>query len=220
MARYLDILPLQKYYDEGYTAGDLITKFGFADASWAWRHGLKRRTAGQSRHVASLMRRSKIGVKLCEWCHKEHDGSFGSGRFCAEKCARRYAAKSTNYVKVSSTLIKLGAEGSIKYPNRKNRDPSYPERFFMQLFACNNFPVYEREFQVGKFFIDFAFIQTKAAVEIDGAFHTRIDVIAKDTLKDAYLMAQGWRVKRIPWCNYDAAKIQLILDDIKHFILQ
>jgi hypothetical protein len=25
-------------------------------------------------------------------CGKEHDGSYGSGRFCCEKCKRHYAA--------------------------------------------------------------------------------------------------------------------------------
>lgn len=27
----------------------------------------------------------------CEYCGKEHDGSYGSGRFCCESCARKYS---------------------------------------------------------------------------------------------------------------------------------
>ena len=28
---------------------------------------------------------------ICENCGKEHDGSYGSGRFCSKECARSYA---------------------------------------------------------------------------------------------------------------------------------
>lgn len=28
--------------------------------------------------------------KFCEFCGKEHDGSFGSGRFCSYSCATKY----------------------------------------------------------------------------------------------------------------------------------
>lgn len=30
-------------------------------------------------------------MKKCEYCGKEHNGSYGSGRFCSSKCARRYS---------------------------------------------------------------------------------------------------------------------------------
>ena len=30
---------------------------------------------------------------ICENCGKEHDGSYGSGRFCSEECARSYSTK-------------------------------------------------------------------------------------------------------------------------------
>jgi len=28
---------------------------------------------------------------ICEYCKKEHDGSYSSGRFCSEGCARRFS---------------------------------------------------------------------------------------------------------------------------------
>lgn len=31
---------------------------------------------------------------ICENCGKEHDGKYGSGRFCSEKCARSFSANS------------------------------------------------------------------------------------------------------------------------------
>lgn len=32
-------------------------------------------------------------MNICENCKKEHNGSYGSGRFCSEYCAKSYAAK-------------------------------------------------------------------------------------------------------------------------------
>lgn len=31
-------------------------------------------------------------MKVCEQCGKEHDGSFGSGRFCCRSCSNRWVA--------------------------------------------------------------------------------------------------------------------------------
>ena len=30
---------------------------------------------------------------ICENCGKEHDGTYGSGRFCCSKCARSFSTK-------------------------------------------------------------------------------------------------------------------------------
>lgn len=30
---------------------------------------------------------------VCEYCGKEHDGSYGSGRFCSKKCRGAFTAK-------------------------------------------------------------------------------------------------------------------------------
>lgn len=32
--------------------------------------------------------------KKCEVCGKQHDGSYGSGRFCGRKCARSFSTRS------------------------------------------------------------------------------------------------------------------------------
>ena len=32
-------------------------------------------------------------MKLCENCNNEHDGLFGSGRFCSKKCSRAFSTK-------------------------------------------------------------------------------------------------------------------------------
>lgn len=45
----------------------------------------------------------------CEYCKKEHDGKYGSGRFCSCKCARGFSSKEKRAEineKVSKTLRK------------------------------------------------------------------------------------------------------------------
>ena len=32
-------------------------------------------------------------MKNCEYCNEEHDGSYGSGRFCNKKCASGYSTR-------------------------------------------------------------------------------------------------------------------------------
>ena len=42
------------------------------------------------------------GMFKCEnpKCNKEHDGSYGSGRFCSESCRRSYSAQQNNFVEL------------------------------------------------------------------------------------------------------------------------
>jgi hypothetical protein len=55
---------------------------------------------------------------ICEYCEKDHNGSFGSGRFCSSHCARSYSSnikrKETN-IKVSKIMKgKIYGKRSIK----------------------------------------------------------------------------------------------------------
>jgi len=34
---------------------------------------------------------------ICEYCLKDHDGSYGSGRFCSNKCTKGFATKNVDY---------------------------------------------------------------------------------------------------------------------------
>lgn len=43
-------------------------------------------------------------IKICEHCGKEHDGSFGSGRFCCKPCANTRSHSEEAKLKCSATL--------------------------------------------------------------------------------------------------------------------
>lgn len=48
-------------------------------------------------------------LKKCENCDNDHDGNYGSGRFCSSKCARGFSTKNKRSLinkKVSKTLTK------------------------------------------------------------------------------------------------------------------
>lgn len=55
-------------------------------------------------------------MKKCENCKNEHDGSYGSGRFCTSKCARGFSTKAKR--KEINEKVSNFNKGKI-YPNRK-----------------------------------------------------------------------------------------------------
>ena len=204
-------------------------------------------------------------MKNCENCKQEHNGSYGSGRFCSTKCARGFSTKAKRKEineKVSKTLsspplikkckhcgcnfnatkkgklfcskscsaksrwkdkdyrktisnhskkraIKRHLEGdpSFGWMKRSNLIPSYPETFFMGLLEDNKIK-YRREYKMGRYFIDFAIMEKKIALEIDGAHHQIKEVKEKDKRKDKFLNELGWTVIRIPWKGVQEANSQ------------
>jgi len=58
---------------------------------------------------------------------------------------------------------------------------------------------FRRQLAVGPYFVDFACLKTRLAIEIDGAGHEE----ESDQRKTAYLEANGFRVIRIPASSTD-----------------
>jgi len=66
---------------------------------------------------------------VCENCFCGHDGSYGSGRFCSNKCAKSFATKDKRKEinkKVSESL--LGRECWVPKENRKHYHFSNEQR--------------------------------------------------------------------------------------------
>lgn len=68
-------------------------------------------------------------MKKCEYCKKDHDGSYGSGRFCCKKCASGFSTKSKRKEinkKVSEKLKgSKPTSGSFKKGYDKRRDRKF-----------------------------------------------------------------------------------------------
>ena len=55
--------------------------------------------------------------KVCEYCGKEHDHTYGTGRFCSESCYKSYvASKNKGSEKCKAHLNKLRDAGIIRQP--------------------------------------------------------------------------------------------------------
>ena len=57
---------------------------------------------------------------ICENCGKEHDGSYGSGRFCSKKCAKSFSTK--NIIKNELKKAKCISCGEDIYINKRASD--------------------------------------------------------------------------------------------------
>jgi very-short-patch-repair endonuclease len=57
---------------------------------------------------------------------------------------------------------------------------------------------FRRQHPAGEFILDFACLEARLAVEIDGESHDRSGNPAYDAARDDWLMAQGFRTLRIP----------------------
>lgn len=80
------------------------------------------------------------------------------------------------------------------------KNMSYPEKLFKDALEANGFDkkyLIEREHSVFPYFIDFAFINEKLAVEIDGSQHLLNERKIKDFNKDKLLNDNGWSVYRV-----------------------
>lgn len=53
---------------------------------------------------------------ICEYCNSEHDGLYGSGRFCCERCARGFASKK----KRKEINKKVSQSLKVFYSNEEN----------------------------------------------------------------------------------------------------
>lgn len=74
---------------------------------------------------------------------------------------------------------------------------SNPELVFAQKLLDEGVE-FEAEFQHGIYTYDFAIINRKLDVEIDGSTHNQPHVQEIDRRRDAWSIAQGWSVLRIP----------------------
>jgi very-short-patch-repair endonuclease len=82
----------------------------------------------------------------------------------------------------------------------RSKNMSYPEKVFNdQLKKLNLHKKYliVREFSMFPYFIDFAFVNEKIAVEIDGSQHLISGAKERDLKKENLLKEKGWRIIRI-----------------------
>lgn len=97
----------------------------------------------------------------------------------------------------------------VKYPEKVpyklyhySKGPSYPERYFRELFMKENISLIT-EHSIEAYSLDFADVEKKIDIEIDGDQHfTDERIVESDRKRNMFLIDQGWIVYRIKWANY------------------
>lgn len=158
-------------YDNGLSLGDICRKYAIPSKSYVSNYVL----SGNTRNISEA---SKIA-------HKKYAKSFKH----TEETKKKMREKRLSWMK--------------EHPEKtawRLKNMSYPEKCFQKMLEDNGldkkYLIY-REYSVFPYFIDFAFINKKVAVEIDGSQHLEEDRKNRDNEKDALLISNGWRVIRI-----------------------
>lgn len=101
--------------------------------------------------------------------------------------------------KMREKRLKFMKENSEKTAWRQSNF-SYPEQQFFKFLEEKEYTKkfnIQREFSVFPYYIDFAFVDIKLAIEIDGSQHLLEDRKQRDMKKDKILKENGWKVIRI-----------------------
>jgi very-short-patch-repair endonuclease len=100
--------------------------------------------------------------------------------------------------KIREARLKFMSENPEQTAWRKS-NLSYPEKLFkdgIEKRGLDKIYLIQRELPVHPFFIDFAFVTKKVAVEIDGSQHLEEDRKERDKRKEELLISYGWKVLR------------------------
>lgn len=73
---------------------------------------------------------------ICEYCGNEHDGAFGSGRFCSKKCASGFSTKNKRS-EINKKVSKTLSESSVKQ-NRESVAKDNIIKLFDYIINPNN----------------------------------------------------------------------------------
>lgn len=104
--------------------------------------------------------------------------------------------------KISESMRRAHAEGRAHNIGecRWNNEHSWPEKWFIKVieneFTDKN---YKCEVPFHRFSLDFAWIEKRKCIEIDGGFHDTEEQKKRDMEKDRLLIEEGWQVLRMPW---------------------
>ena len=160
-------------------------------------------------------------TKICEICNLTFNTLHKKQKCCSIKCISIFRSTNIEYKsKLSASMQKRISNGTHKgWAKRSNLEPSYPEKYILNLLEELNIANFTRELKVNKWFIDFAF-NNKVALEIDGKQHEFPERKISDANKDAHLKSVGWKVIRLKWKKITKEFREEIISLIENNILK
>ena len=172
----MDWQTVQAFYDKGHTIVETAAKFGISRDSLkvCSDKGLWKARSKSETHRISAIRKPQS--------HSD-----------------------TTKQKLREAMLDRRANGyDWTLAHSKTNGISYPESFFMDVIA-NEIEDKDYVFQhpLGRFAIDFAWVDKKLAIEIDGEQHYTDPVqVERDLRKNALLEQEGWKLLRIRWKDF------------------
>ena len=121
-----------------------------------------------------------------------------SGKIAHEKHPECFKHTDASKEKLRQVRLKYMKEHPDKTAWRLKNE-SYPEKLFtefLQKYEYDKKYLIIKEYSIFPYFIDFAFVNEKIAIEIDGSQHLLPDRKSKDNKKDELLTSNGWKVIR------------------------
>lgn len=148
------------------------------------------------------------------------DAAKNARKLYPKKLSCKHKEKIANALK---TAHKEGRHQGWKFINEDKNRRSYPEQFLFNIFKENGlFEKYkiEEKLPVGKYFLDFALIDFKLDIEVDGRTHFKDKKsINHDKKRNEYLINRGWKIYRIAWsqfCKHKRKSINELLNFIEN----
>lgn len=180
---------IQKYYDNNHTYQDVIEKFGCSEST-----------------IHRAVKKGKLKPR----------NKSDANKLALQKNPRKHSKETKK--KISKSRKKFIIENPEMAPYKMNhysKGPSYPEKYFADLFEKENI-VLERYYQIHLYELDFANVKSKVDIEIDGSQH-RYDprIVKSDRKRDNYLASKGWKVYRVYWPEYQKKSLEEKIEIVK-----
>jgi len=157
-------------------------------------------------------------IKICEYCKEIFDNGFKLGGHKAnckknpefkknklikkEKLSkiskgRKLSETHKNKISVSRKKYLDNNPGQIPYLLNHSSKESNPEKMFREQLENKRITGWIQEYSIKRYSLDFAFLEKKIDIEIDGETHNITSVAIKDTERDITLSKMGWKIIRI-----------------------
>jgi uroporphyrinogen-III synthase len=108
---------------------------------------------------------------------------------------------------------------AIKRARRFRKEPTKTENLLWQRLRGQKLAgaKFRRQADIGSVVVDFACLQAKLVVEVDGGIHNHPDVIRKDAIRDQALKAEGFKVLRFSTAAIES-DLETVLIVIEHAV--
>jgi len=146
---------------------------------------------------------------LLEECSKRMIQGYKTGRYKKTFLGRAHTEETKNKISKFQLAFLEANPDKVLYRQFHSSQESYPEKRFRKALEKAQITGWVQNYAAGIYEYDFAFVDLKLDVEIDGDTHLKPGVKQKDQRRDAWSRSQGWAVLR-----FTAKEVKHNLDQV------